>query len=159
MGDVPFEIPVSSAIPGAITNLMAQAPAILPPDTYCWFGGELPAYTAPLTFLVTEAAGDQVPASLGTDYRREETFQLVCSLVAYAGGTPDHVAMTTSLMGAFSLLSMAIANNPQLWGAVRFAQVGNFHVVPQTDGNGQSIVQLDFSIRCEQRVKSLGAGN
>jgi len=113
------------------------------------------AYTAPLTFLITEITGDQKPAELGNQYRREETFNLVCTLVAYQGGPPDYIDQLTSLMASFVTLSQAIANNPTLNGAVRFAEVGNFDIVPATDGGGQGAVTLDFQIRCSQRVTSL----
>lgn len=120
-----------------------------------WFGAELPAYSAPLTFMITEVTGDQQPAELGNQYKREETFAIVCSLISYQGGVPDFNSMLTSLMANFVLLSQAIANNPTLTGAVRFAEVGNFHITPETDANGQSAVTLDFSVRCQQRVTSL----
>jgi hypothetical protein len=128
-----------------------------------WFGADLPAYSAPLTFQITEVTGDQAPAELGNNYRREETFNIVCSLIAYEGGAPNFGTMLQSLMSNFILLSQAIGNNPWLstsgqnddTGAVRFAEVGNFVITPETDGNGRSAVTLDFNVRCQQRVTSL----
>jgi hypothetical protein len=132
-----------------------MATAALPQGTTVWFGEELPAYSAPLTFQITEITGDQEPAELGSNYRREEKFAFVCSLISYQGGPPDFTAMLNGLMPNFILLSQAIANNPTLSSAVRFAQVGNFHISSETDSNGQGAVTLDFSVRCEQRVTSL----
>jgi hypothetical protein len=148
-------LPSGTAIPGALAALISIATAALPAGTTIWFGADLPAYSAPLTLQITEISGDQAPAELGNNYRREETFALVCSLISYQGGVPDFGSMLTGLMTNFVLLSQAIANNPTLNGAVRFAQVGNFLVSPETDANGQSAVTLDFHVRCEQRVTSL----
>jgi hypothetical protein len=148
-------LPFSSAIPGALAQVLVIAAAALPPATTVWFGSVLPTYAASLTLQVTEITGDQKPAELGNNYRREETFALVCSLTQYAGGVPDFPTLLTGLMANFSLLSSAVANNPTLNGAVRFAEVGNFLIDPETDSQGQSAVTLDFSIRCQQRVLSL----
>lgn len=150
-----MSLPSGTAIPGALAQLLAIATSAFPDGTTVWFGAELPAYTAPLTFQITEITGDQSPAEMGTQYRREENFSLVSSLVAYQGGTPDFPAMLADLIANFVLLSQAIANNPSMNGAVRFAQVGNFDIHPDTDVNGQSAVTLDFAVRCEQRVTSL----
>lgn len=148
-------LPSGSAIPGALANVLSIATSALPSDTTVYYGSELPAYSAPLTFQISEITGDQVPAEIGPQYRREETFNLVCSLIAYTGGVPDFPSQLQSLMASFVLLSRAIANNPNLSGAVRFAQVGNFQITPETDANGQSATTLDFAIRCEARVTSL----
>lgn len=156
-------MPSGSAIPAALANTMAIVAQALPAGSTVYYGSELPAYTAPLTFQISEITGDQVPATLGANYTREENFNLVCSLIAYSGGVPDFVAQLQSLMANFVLLSRAIGNNPWLstsgqndsTAAVRFAQVGNFHIAPETDPNGESATTLDFAIRCEQRVTSL----
>jgi hypothetical protein len=144
-----------SAIPGALAELMVVATGALPAYTTVWFGEELPTYTSPLTLQITEITGDQVPAEIGPQYRREETFNLVCSLSTYQGGPPDFPAILNTLMTQFIILSRAVANNPSLNGAIRFAQVGNFIITPASDPNGQSAVTLDFSVRCEARVTSL----
>lgn len=148
-------LPSGTAIPGALVAILAIATAALPSGTTVYFGEDLPAYTAPLTFQIAEITGDQKPAELGNNYRREENFDFVCSLISYQGGVPDWVAMLNALMADFVLLSQAIANNPTLNSAVRFAEVGNFHISSETDANGQGAVTLDFSVRCEQRVTSL----
>lgn len=149
------DLPSSSAIPGALIQALAIATAALPANTTIWYGAELPAYSAPLTFQITEITGDQAPAELGIQYRREEKFSLVCSLIAYNGGSPDFPQQLTDLMGSFGLLSKAIGNNPTLNQSVRFAEVGNFVITAATDANGQSATTLDFAIRCQQRVNSL----
>ncbi|SRR5258708_17437251 len=150
-----MSLPSGTAIPGALAATLAIATAALPVGSTIWFGAELPAYAAPLTFQITEISGDQQPAEMGPGYRREEQSVLVCSLTFYQGGSPDFSTLLASVMNAFVLLSQAIGNNPSLNGAVRVAQVGNFHISPATDVNGNSAVTLDFAIRCEQRVTSL----
>lgn len=150
-----MSLPSTSAIPGALVQLLAIATAALPADTTVYFGPDQVTYTADLTFQVSEIPGDQDPAEIGVNYKREEKFSLVCSLIANQGGSVDFAVALTDLMGFFALLSIAVANNPKLNGAVRFAQVGNFHIHPETDGNGRSAIYLDFAVRCEQRVTSL----
>lgn len=148
-------LPTSSSIPGAVSNLLTIATSALPADTTVWYGAALPAYSAPLTFQITEINGDQSPAEIGLQYRREETFAVVCNLTAYVGGSPDFNSMLTSLMDNFALLSTAIGDNPTLNGAVRYAQVGNFIISADTDTQGQAVQQLDFQVRCQQRIISL----
>lgn len=148
-------LPSGSAIPGALAQFMVVASAALPAGTTVWFGEELPTYTTPLTLQITEITGDQAPAEIGPQYRREETFSLTCSMFAYQGGPPDFPGILSTLMTQFVVLSRAVANNPTLNSAVRFAQVGNFIITPASDPNGQSAVTLDFAVRCEARVTSL----
>lgn len=157
-------IPSQSAIPQALLNLLALATATFPAGTTVYYGEELPAFAAPLTFQITEITGDQQPAELG-QYRREEMFSFICSLTVSQGGAPvnDFSAQLISLMASFGLLSKAIGNNPWLstsgqndsTNAVRFAEVGNFRIMSETDGNGLGGSTLDFSVRCTQRVTSL----
>ncbi len=155
--------PSSSAIPGALAGLLSVATAAFPTGTTVWFGLELPAYTSPLTFWVSEITGDQVPAEIGPSYKREETFSFVCTLVYYDGGNPDFPTLLTALMASFRLLTSAIGNNPWLSAtgandsnaAVRFAEVGNFRIEPTVDPGGMSAISLDFNVRCSQRVNSL----
>jgi hypothetical protein len=148
-------LPSGSSIPGALAGALALAASTLPPDSTVYYGNELPAYSAPLTFQITEISGDQKVAELGPQYRREEVFALICTLVYYSGGAPDFPTQLDTLMANFVLLSLAIGNNPTLGGAVRFAEVGNFHITSEIDRNGQGASTLDFSIRCQQRVTSL----
>lgn len=151
-------LPSVSAIPGALNEVLSIATAEFPANTTVWYGKELPAYSAPLTFQVTEITGDQNWAELGPLYRREETFALVCSLTRYDGGavTPDTFpAQLDEVMSAFVTFAKAIANNPDLSGNVRVAEVGNFQIMSDVDANGFGYSTLDFSIRCQQRVNSL----
>lgn len=148
-------LPSSSAIPGALAGFMALAAASLPAKTTVWFGEELPTYNTPVTLQITEITGDQTTAELGPQFRREETFSLICSLTVYRGGEANFPALLGDVMDSFALVSKAVGNNPTLNKSVRFAQVGNFHLTPETDTNGLSSITLDFSVRCEARVTSL----
>lgn len=148
-------LPSSSAIPGALAQFMVIVKAALPAGSTVWFGKELSTYTAPVTLQITEITGDQNWGEIGPQYRREETFSLVCSLFCYQGGEPDFPSVLSNVMTNFALVSKAVANNAKLNGTVRVAQVGNFLVTPTTDANGLSAVTLDFSVRCEARINSL----
>ena len=154
---MPVALPASSAIPGALTQFMTIASAALPAGTTVWWGRELGTYATPLTLQITEITGTQDPAEISPSYRREEKFALVCTLSFFQGGPQGaaNIACLGQVMSNFALLSAAIGNNPTLNGAVRFAQVGNFIVNPDTDANGVTAVSLDFQVRCEQRVRSL----
>ena len=150
-------LPASSAIPGALTQFMSVAAGALPEGTTVWWGEELTTYSTPVTLQITEITGDQSPAEIGPQYRREEKFNLVCTLSNYQGGDQAQAALDciTAVMSNFGLISAAVGNNPTLNGAVRFAQVGNFILQPTTDSNGVTAVTLDFQVRCEQRILSL----
>ncbi len=152
-----MNLPASSAIPGALVQFMAVASAALPEGTTVWWGEELTTFSTPITLQITQITGTQAPAEIGPQYRREETFALVCTLSAYEGGDQATAAMNslTSVMANFGLLSAAVANNPSLNGAVRFAQVANFALDAIVDDNGVSAVSLDFQVHCQQRVLSL----
>ena len=148
-------LPSSSAIPGALVQFLSIAQTALTDAATVWFGEELPTYEKPVTLQVTEITGDQTPAEIGKLYRREETFNLVCSISCYQGGEPDFPGLLAQVMDQFALISKAVGNQPSLNGSVRYAQVGNFMINPATDANGLSALTLDFSVRCEARVNSL----
>lgn len=152
-----MSLPASSAIPGALVNFIALAQSALGQSATVWWGKELETYSAPVTLQITEITGTQDPAEIGQSYRREETFQLICTLSVYQGGPQGtaNIACLQEVMAQFALVSAAIGNNPTLSGAVRFAEVKNFLLTPDTDGNGTTAVTLDFQVACSQRVRSL----
>jgi hypothetical protein len=158
-----FTLPVGTAIPGTLAAFMSLATATLPAGSTVWFGSELSTYSAPITLQITEITGDQIPAEIGPRYRREESFALVCLLTCYQGGPADFPTVLGNVMANFSLLALAVGNNPSLTASgaavqvVRFCQVGKFIISPKTDGNGQSAVTLSFALSCAQRVESLSA--
>ena len=145
---------MASAAMGAVAALLEIATATLPDDAMVYFGKELPKYTAPLTFAVCGFEGNQEPAELGPNYRREETASLLCDLTSYAGDQ-DWLSRMSEVMTAFALLTVAVGNNWTLNNTVRFAEPGDFLFTPEVQGNGQSIGSLTFAIRYSQRVDSL----
>jgi hypothetical protein len=149
-------LPVGTAIPAALVQLMAIAAAALPPDSTVWYGEELGTFTQPLTLQVNEIPGDQVPAEIGQRYRREETFAFVCTLTYFDGGPgEENPRRLSTLMDAWVKLALAVGANPKLNDTVRFAEVGNFNITTTADANGLTAANIDFSVRCQQRVESL----
>lgn len=109
---------------------------------------------APITLQILSVEGDQVPAELGPTYKREETYSIMCDLVSFAGDQL-YVNRLSEVMTSFALITVAIANNPTLNSAVRFAEVGDFVFTAHADNKGMSLGSLTFAIRCSQRISSL----
>jgi hypothetical protein len=145
---------MASAIPGTLSYFLTLATNTLPSDATVSFGAYKPLFEAPVTLQVTGITGDQEPAELGPNFRREETFSIECDLTSYAGDQLQ-VNRLTEVFANFALLSVAVANDPTLGSNVRFAEVGDFTYVPGLDAKGQSIGSLTFAIRCSQRIDSL----
>jgi hypothetical protein len=145
---------MSSSIPSAVPYFLDLAQTALGDQATVSFGKELSLFSAPITLQVIQIVGDQAPAELGPNYRREETYSMQCSLTAYAGDQ-DLVARLTEAMAAFGLVEVAVANDASLGGTVRFAQCGNFVFQSGADAQGQSIGTLAFDVRCQARVNSL----
>lgn len=145
---------MSSSIPSAVPYFLTLARTALGDQATVSFGKPLPQFSTPITLQVLQIVGDQVPAELGPNFRREETYSLVCELTSYAGDQ-DFVARMTEAWAAFDLLEIAVANDADLGKNVRFAQLGNIMFEAGADVQGQSIGTLDFNVRCQARVTSL----
>lgn len=154
---------MSSSIPGAVANLQSLLVAAFAGQqtVQVWFGKTLPQYVAPTIIQITGWTGDQQPAELGPSYRREETFAIQVEICA-TGGDMDFMSRQVTVMDAFGVISVLVANNWTLPstaggndGAVRFAEVGTFSFVPQTDNHGFAVGELTFDIHCSQRIASL----
>lgn len=155
----------SSAIPGAVANFITIMTAALPAACQIWYGHELGSFVMPQTLQITGVTGDQQPAEMGPNYKREETFAIDCSLVSFAGDqtTAAYLARTTEVMGLFATICVTIGNNPWLsssglqdgTAAVRYAEVGTFVLIPKPSDNGGSTAELTFAVHCSQRVTSL----
>jgi hypothetical protein len=144
-----------SSIPAAVTNLQTLLVAAFPATTtQVWFGKTLTMYVAPLTVHWLGVSGDQQPAELGPNYRREETYAIEMEIVSFAGDQ-DYMARTSEAMAAFATVSVTVANNYTLSNAVRFAEVGTFDLNPEATEVGQSLARLTFAIHCSQRIASL----
>jgi hypothetical protein len=148
-------LPSGTAIPGATAALLSILTTAFAQDgTVLVQFGPLPEYVPAVTIQITEVTGNQNPAELGPNYRREESFSIVCSIVTYEGDQNFAAAMA-SAFSYFTQISPIIGNNPSLNNTVRYAQVGNFHGEPDVTPKAQCIYTLDFNIRCTQRVESL----
>jgi hypothetical protein len=154
-------LPSGTAIPGATAALINILTAAFANDSQVQvLFGPLAKYVAPVTIQITETTGDQKPAELGPGYRREEKFNIVCSIVAYSGGD-DYMALMNQAYSYLIQVAPVIGNNPTLIDpattlpTVRFAEMGNFAGSPEPDINNQPTYSIDFQVRCSQRVLSL----
>jgi hypothetical protein len=145
---------MSSSIPSAVPYFLTLAETALGDQATVWFGKELPLFSAPITLQVLGVVGDQEPAELGPNFKREEVYSIQCELTAYAGDQ-DFKARLAEAFAAFGLLEVAVANDADLGGNIRFAECGNMVFTPGADAQGQSIGQLAFDVRCSARVTSL----
>lgn len=145
---------MASSIPGAVAYYKALATTALPATAQVFMARELQAYVAPVTLQITGITGDQEWATLAPDLQREETYSILCCLTTYQGDA-DFDSRLQEAFTNFELITLALGNDPTLGGHVRLCTVGDFNVVPEGDVKGQSICQLDFAVRCEQRVSSL----
>lgn len=154
---------MGSSIPLAVSHLKSLLTTAFAGQTttQVWFGKTLSTFIAPLTIQMMGWSGDQQPAELGPNYRREETYAIEMQIVSFAGDQ-DYITRQSEVMAAFGIISVLIANNYTLPstaggndGAVRFAEVGTFNFTPEAGDSGQSLGMLDFAIHCSQRIASL----
>ena len=153
---------VGPAVNNAIGIITAAIPATISEGHTQVAFGDLPRYVAPVTLQIMEVTGDQQPAEIGLNYRREETYSIVCEIVVWSGDQ-DYVTRFDDCMLIFNKVAVAIGNNPWLsssglndsHAAVRFAEVGNMSIIPHATPKGQSVCSLEFHIRCSQRIDSL----
>lgn len=158
---------MSSSIGPAVNNLIGIVTAAIPTSltgegaTQVVFG-ELSKYEAPVILRILEVTGDADVAELGPNFRREETYSIVCEIDTWAGDQ-DYVTRFNDAMTIYNAVTVAVATNPWLStsglndssAAVRFAEVGNYSIVPHATPIGQSVCSVQFHVRCSQRVDSL----
>lgn len=155
-----------SSIGPAVINFIEIAKTAIPAtisggETNVVFG-DLATYVAPVTLQIIEITGNADVAELGRNYRREETYSIVCEAVTWAGDQ-DYVQRFTDAMTIYNTLVVAVANNPWLstsglndtTAAVRFAEIGDYSIIPHAGPTGESTCSLQFHVRCSQRVDSL----
>ena len=152
---------MSSSIPNAIQAFMSIATAALPSDTQVFFGKTLPQYVAPVNLQVSGTInGRQSVATFSPDLTREEQYEFDCTLVTWAGDN-DYLQRMLDAFANFKLLTVAIANNPQLattdfpQGVVRFTQITQLGFTPEAAPDGASTGTLAFNVNCQQRIASL----
>ena len=158
---------MASSIGPAVNNLISIITGAVPSslanegDVQVVFG-DLTQYVAPVTLQIMEVTGDADVAELGRNFRREETYSIVCEVVTFAGDQ-DYVTRFNDAMTIYNAVTVAVATNPWLstsglndnTAAVRFAEVGNYSIVPHATPIGQSVCSVQFHVRCAQRVDSL----
>lgn len=158
---------MSSSIGPAVNNFLALAKAAIPTTvasegaTQVVFG-ELSKYVAPVTIQIIEVTGNADVAELGVNYRREETYSIVCDIVTFAGDQ-EYLQRFNDALLIYNKLVTAVANNPWLsssgvsdsTNAVRYAEIGDYSIIPHATAIGQSVCSLQFHVRCSQRVDSL----
>jgi hypothetical protein len=147
-----------------MTIIKAAMPATLAGAAVDVQFGDLTEYIAPVTVVVQEILGDQDIATMGQNFRREETYSIVVEITTWAGDQ-DYLQRFTDAMSCFNLILAAVGVNPWLstsglndaTAAVRFAEVGNTSTIPAPDDLGQSRCSLQFHVRCSARIDSLAA--
>lgn len=92
---------------------------------------------------------DQVPASLG-NRAREESYEILCSLAAWSGGTTMSARRVRAL-ALFAVIESTVRANITLNGVVRSAQIGTYSLIQQQTDQGAS-AGLRFRIACSARL-------
>lgn len=157
---------MATSIGPAVNNFIGIATAAIPTAlsegaTQVVFG-ELSEYIAPVTLQITEVTGNAEVAELGPNFRREETYSIVCEITIFAGDQ-NYIQRFNDAIAVYNTLVVAVARNPWLstsglndsTAAVRYAEIGDYSMVPHSGPNGQSVCSIEFHVRCSQRVDSL----
>lgn len=146
---------MASSVPNAVNAFLSIVQAALPGNTQVWFGKPLSVYVAPITLQVTGVhTGEQVIATMGPEYKREETYEIQCMLTSFAGDL-NFVGRMAEVFLNYGLVTLAVGNNPTLNQTVRFAEIHSFEYVPDADAKGMSLGALTFSVHCQARISSL----
>jgi len=145
---------MSSIIPAARKQFVAMCAAVLPDDTFIWFGKRLAMYSSPLMLQIYGWTAEQEPAELAPNLRREEIFDLHCCLSSFRGDQ-DFDAREAEVMANWSLITTAVGNNATLNQTVRWAQITQYEFIPDVDSKGMSIGSLEFTLGCVQRIESM----
>lgn len=141
----------------ATQSLFSILSGLFPLDTV-WLGTELGVFQTPTTIEINGITGDQQPAELGPNYKREETFAIHCKITVFSGEgstSTDFLNRMSDTWAVFDAIEIAIANNYTLTNVVRYAEIGETDYMPTTTQNGSAMGQLTFEVRCSQRVTSL----
>jgi hypothetical protein len=146
---------MSSSVPNAVNAFINLATITLGPNATVWFGKPLGVYEQPITLQILGVSeGEQTIETMGPDYMRDELYNIECQLSSWAGD-PMFVNRMNEVFNNFSLLTVAVGNNPTLNQTVRFAQIHSFTYVPGTDAKGMTCGELSFAVACQARISSL----
>jgi hypothetical protein len=148
-----------SAVPNTVEYLISLFETTLP-SVQVWFGKALGVYKAPQTLQMTGVDGDSVWAELGQNFKRDETFAVMCQISSYAGdqSTQANINRMDEVYALLEPLQIAVANDYTLGGNVRLSEIRNFEYVPDEDAKGQSIGHLTFEVYCQVRITTLNSG-
>ncbi len=145
---------MSSSIPAATHYFLDLANSVTPADFVVAFSSVLPVYPSP-KMLQIKGVTDimQAPAELSPELRREEHYSIMAELTSYSGDQ-DFESRFDEVFSIFSLITVAVGNDPTLGNTVRYAQFDEMEYIPKVDAKGQSMGCLDFMVKCEARITS-----
>lgn len=150
----------NSQVPAAIRAIQAALVAGLPAGTLVIVGPGNTSDTSNVVFVgvgdpdetsyATAATGSQKWAQLGGG-RRDETFQVHCSAVAWNGDS-DTLAAMDAAYALQAACETAIVADPTLGGALLYAPgIESTQLKFATDANGAA-AQVLFDVTCRTRI-------
>ena len=144
-----------TSVPQAVPAFISIAQAALPTGFQVRFATRFGPFISPQTLLITNVRVTKDDyGELGPTYRHEEHFQIECSLCS-AAGNDDEATRMLEVFNLYSLISVAVANNPMLNNTVRVSHCQQIDYGPTYDAKGWSVGELTFAVDCEARVTSL----
>lgn len=144
-----------TSIPQAVPAFISIAQAALPSTVQVRFAQRFGPFIAPQTLLITNVRITKDDfAELGPTYRHEEHFAIECTMCS-AVGNDDEATRMLEVFNNYSLVSVAVANNPTLNNTVRVCHCQQIDYGPTYDPKGFSVGELTFAVDCEARVTSL----
>jgi hypothetical protein len=146
---------MSSSVPSAVNAFISIAGTALGSTATVWFGKPLAVYEMPITLqIIGVAEGEQTIEVMGPDYKRDERYHIMCVLTSFAGDN-NFTGRMNEVFATFSILTVAIGNNPTLNQTVRFAEIHSFDYIPGANANGMTLGELSFAVACQARIGSL----
>lgn len=145
---------MSSSVPTSIPAFIAIAQAALPEGFQIRQGAVFGPFIAAQSLQITgiRFTKDQ-HAELGPNYKHEEEYNILCSLVGTAGND-DTASRIQEVAALYADLSVAIANQPTLSGTVRTAWTTQTGYKLSPTSQGWSAAQVDFQVIVTARVPS-----
>jgi hypothetical protein len=145
---------VSSSLPNALPAFVSIATAALPTGFQIKEGAIFGPYIAPQALLITGIHFTQdAYAELGPSYKHEEHYSIQCALCS-AQAPDDQASRLLEVYSSYSLISVAVANNPTLNGTIRLAWTRQLDYSMGYDPKF-SVGTLTFEVQCQARVTSL----
>jgi hypothetical protein len=158
---------MSSAAPGVLdyligttfpTALAGVQDAVTGSGVTIWFGPSIPKFTTPITLQVHGVRHQDDWAEIGPNFRYEETAEIPCTITSWSGDPTETQAWLdrkNDCYNALSLITVNIANDPTLGGAVRWVRFQTGQFMPAELHGAGSLGHLDFTLGYRVRVSSL----